>query len=264
MSCDEWEYGQIVLPTAEFTRVRRAVQEADQAIKAEAFELTQRAWQAMTSQESRDPDAYRTAHRHLHVVSEDATADAASAAGDLMTRATHGGKPLRVKKSDVDWPTNRSTVFCAGYDGTVTFDRKASTVIWDVAENNHACDHARDSRVWAALVRALEDVKWTPRTGGAIVGNNEYHRDSYEQGAGGNYTTDGFGPAGAKAGALPRPYQDTKGRWWDQQTRMGRFGFEHKVIEVQPYQPRWGMRQFTPKASGKPKDPCPPKRSGKN
>jgi len=45
-----------------------------------------------------------------------------------------------------------------------------------------------------AFFRALGQVVWTRGTGGEIVGNDEYNRESKASGDGGNFTKQTFGP----------------------------------------------------------------------
>lgn len=88
--------------------------------------------------------------------------------------------------------TNRTTTFRVGWEATITF--KGNEVTWNVPENNHACDHAHEHHIGRAFFAALNKVTWTRGSGGVIVGNNEYSRDSYDVGGGGNYETARFGP----------------------------------------------------------------------
>lgn len=77
-------------------------------------------------------------------------------------------------------------VFRVGSETTITL--KGNTVIWDVPENNHACDHAREHPLAVALFEFLDRrVEWTSRSGGTIVGNDEYNREDDSVGGGGNY-----------------------------------------------------------------------------
>jgi hypothetical protein len=79
-------------------------------------------------------------------------------------------------------------------DGCITLDYKTHCVCWDVPENNRASEHARDELVARALFRALEQIKWVRGSGGTIVGNDEYNRDSRGVGGGGNYEVAYYGP----------------------------------------------------------------------
>lgn len=263
MSCYEWEYGQIVLPSADFARVRRAVQDADQQIKDEAFEVTQRVWSRLSRKERSDTDPYGAGLRRELQNEGSATSAAAQRQAEiaLNRRAWNREWPARVKKTDMDFPTNRTTTFPADSDGTVHFERTSSTATWSVAENNHAVDHARSSPVWSALDRALSKTKWTPRTGGVIAGNDEYRSESVDVGGGANYTTGGYGPAGAGAGAVDEPYEDSKGRWWQPERYVGPHGFSNRVVQVTPARSQFGPTRFVPVPGAKPKDPCPPTRT---
>lgn len=75
---------------------------------------------------------------------------------------------LKVKKSE--------TNFC--FDcATLSFDAKSKTVEWDVAENNHSVDRAREHRIGEAFWGAIRRVKWTSKTGGSIWYTSEYQRE---------------------------------------------------------------------------------------
>lgn len=82
-------------------------------------------------------------------------------------------------------------------EGGFTFNPERRTVTWDVSENNHACERARESLMGKFFFNYLSKVTWTRGTGGVIVGNDEYNRDDRESGGGGNFTKDRFGPQGA-------------------------------------------------------------------
>lgn len=99
--------------------------------------------------------------------------------------------PLKPKKKDFPKATKSTRSFSAE-EASVTFDPKAKTVTWDVGENNRAVERAAETWLAKALFGALNRVTWTARTGGTIVGNDEYNRDSDHPGGGGNYVTREF------------------------------------------------------------------------
>jgi hypothetical protein len=63
-----------------------------------------------------------------------------------------------------------------------------------VIENNHACERAHEDTVVSQFFSMLQRVTWVRGTGGEIVGNDEYNRDSSLAGGGGNYVNYAFGP----------------------------------------------------------------------
>jgi len=79
-------------------------------------------------------------------------------------------------------------------DATVTFTNATKTVGWYVSENNRAVESAHDHWFAKALFAALNKMEWTRGSGGKIIGNDEYNRDSDHEGGGGNYVTFDFHP----------------------------------------------------------------------
>ena len=212
MSRREWEEGTIKLPAAEFARVRQAVADAVTKRNQNIYDKAQEFWKTLTPKQKRDHEAYVKAFEsfeHAHTTTtwhkyggseakSKLPAELAEAIG--ANRFGLHGKPIaRLKKEDLDFPTNRDTTFHGGSysDGTLDFDRSRNTVTWTVSEGNHAVDHARGSDIWEAFDAAMSKVKWTRGTGGSFSGNDEYNQESRESGYGGNYTTAGYGPLGA-------------------------------------------------------------------
>lgn len=228
MSRYNWEHGSIKLPSSEFARVRKAMQDADSGHKEAVFAKTQEVWKGLSRKQQTDPAEYRKActtviHQQLGALSRpgrnsflttdsrDPKATAVLEDALLRMTLTGRGKPVRVTRSDMHFPTNRTTIFHTS-EASISFDRENSTVEWDVPENNHAVERARQDPQAQALFDALESVKWTRGTGGVFTGNDEYNREDNGYGGGGNCCTDAYGPADA-AGAPEHchPYTDSKG-----------------------------------------------------
>lgn len=246
MSRNEWEEGTIKLPTADFARIRKAVQETDAQVRTKALAHTQSFWKGLTRKQQTDKDEYAKALwawsrkqspeggsgwatlRRPDPVDKAAVDEAYS----LLQRRTWSARPTRVQASEVGMPTNRTTTFHAG-EATISFDRATSSVTWHVEENNHAVEHARSSAVGQRLFGELDRTRWTRGTGGALTGNDEYNEDSREHGGGSNYHTGAYGPLGAvQAPTHTRPWTDPQGRRFDVETKVGRYGFVGKVVEV--------------------------------
>ena len=218
MSCSEWEAGTIVLPTAAVTAVKRAVRDAALAHRRRLYEEAKKFWNAL-------PRSYRTdAQRYGRAVSAflygnngrlgELLADLPRWQGvcagndtaftdDLyeLLACSAEGKPRRARLQDLSaacpLPAGADPSYRCGEAGLRFEGRKAH---WRVPENNHAREQAHAHPLAAAFFRALDNVRWTRGSGGDIVGNDEYNRDSDYEDGGANYVTAHYGPDPAVRG----------------------------------------------------------------
>lgn len=192
MSRNEWEAGEIVLPTGEFARVRQAVSDSVRGEKESVYEAGQQFWGGLTPKQKRGGHDYVLALENFmraNPTLPDAFAEAA--------QPDWGEPAKRITRDSIDFPTARTLVFRAGTEGRIIFDRGRPSVSWSSGDNNRAVERAHDTISAGVLFRALGQVKWTRGTGGVLSGNDEYNQDSREDGYGANYATAGFGPRGA-------------------------------------------------------------------
>lgn len=155
------------------------------------FEETQTFWKDLTRKEQTDPAAYNAALNRPLETRRQALESARRSWGshslsphaqelleDLEARLhlRYGAAQARVLKSDISFPTNRTTCFPAG-EGSITFDRNTSSVTFETGENGRVVDRARSSPTGAALFNRLATVKRTRGTGGIFKGNDELNRE---------------------------------------------------------------------------------------
>ncbi|MGX1161030.1 hypothetical protein FBY31_0606 [Arthrobacter sp. SLBN-100] len=219
------QHGEIVLPSAEFAAVRQAVQKATHEHRSKVFGETQAFWKGLTRKEQTDPSAHTAAlrqytdakHKELYAFQDRSSWNRPAKPpfteeflDDVEWRLglPRDGKPARVLKSDLPFPTNRTTSFPAGQEGSVSFDKDSSTVRWSTSENRGATDRAHDSVAGTAFFDRLKTVKWTRNTGGVIMGNNEYAADEGQ----GDSCHVSYGPIGAATEPSScQEYTDSKG-----------------------------------------------------
>lgn len=221
ISCYEWTAGTIILPSKEFAPFRQTIQEADHRRKTELFEETQRFWKSLTRKQQIDPDAYVEAMRAFAWKVEEAT---------WCVQLRRDEKPRRVLRSAFVWPTNRTTEF---YDGdlSIVFDRERHSVAYTVNDNNHAREWAAATEIGQAFDRQIARVRWAHGTGGVLIGNDEYNRDSESVGGGGNYVVAAYGYLGAKEAPMnTQPFVNSKGERVKVEVKSGRTGFIGTVV----------------------------------
>lgn len=100
-------------------------------------------------------------------------------------------KLRKPQKKDFPIAGNNVTSFQAD-DCSLTFDNDAKTIRWQVYENNHAREHAKATVLGTTFYNLMDKITWVRGTGGQIVGNDEYNRDSDHAGGGANYVVATF------------------------------------------------------------------------
>lgn len=194
MSCYEWERGTIYLPSRDYAAFRKKI---IQAWNSRQLELLSAASSAL-------PVIKKACARKKDWEAEDAAYKAALSfwknPQELLSliMKREGAKLVfrSPKKKDIGLkPVSRGCVLYL--DGaSISFGEESASVTWSVEENNHACEDAHSHPIARLLFKELNAINWVRGTGGTIVGNDEYNRDSSYEGGGGNYVTCRFGPLG--------------------------------------------------------------------
>lgn len=223
MTHNDWEHGELVLPSAAVAPLKKHLRETINGFRAEVLAEAKRIRRGIGT---RSPEKY---HREVQAKQLSIAASRGRSAGDrskrvhlaaldlLESTSTHHWQekraPRQVTSEDMTregFPvlTNRSTVYpvvggLSGLlvDGDAFLSITGRTVLWEVQENNRAVEDARDTLAARALFGYLDGIRWTRSTGGYGVGNDEYHQDDREAGGGGNYVTFRYGPLGIAASA---------------------------------------------------------------
>jgi hypothetical protein len=213
MSCYEWEKGEIVLPKTEWANFRKTL------IKEHNERLTNLFNQAVDfhaklvegSKGLRGDDKVKKQKELLGVLSGYRPASGAGHYADrrqdyekihdMLFKAEEGRWERTIltlpKKKDLGLLSLTGDCSINLQDAAIYLRNDSHTVKWVVPENNHACDHARQDPLAQRMFVLLNQVKWTRGSGGTIVGNNEYNRDSEDAYGGGNYVVATYGPESA-------------------------------------------------------------------
>lgn len=218
MSRSESERGTIVIPRAEWSKLKAAVIEAHNAHRMALFETAVALVDklAVAHKGKRGVNWSRAAQDMLHTqratsrerLGENAWGERAREVVELILPYDQETRqpvkrPRKPKKKDLGLLSPRKVKTVDSDLGRITFDDEKHAVTWNVSDNNHACDTSRGHPVGRAFFAALGRVKWTRGSGGKIVGNDEYNREDRREGGGGNYVTSEFGP---KVGAKTRRF----------------------------------------------------------
>lgn len=155
----ETERGEIVLPSSELATVCQAVQKVTHDYQAKVLDETHVLWKGLTRKEETDPTAYTAALSRYTSARQKQFDDAQDRwryqplpphleelTDDLEWRLSlpRGAKPARVLKSDLPFPTIRTTDFPAG-EGSVSFDKERNTVRWSTDSPRHVIDREHSS-----------------------------------------------------------------------------------------------------------------------
>lgn len=115
---------------------------------------------------------------------------------DPTTKAATRHAPRALRKADLAPASLKTKPAMSFEDASFRLDPATRTVSWRVSENNHACDRANEHPLGKLFWSAMGKVEWTRGTGGVLVGNDEYNRENENEGGGGNYVKNRFGPLG--------------------------------------------------------------------
>lgn len=202
MSRYEWEKGEFVIPSAFWAEFKAKVRDAVNASSRErmALALKIHAHMAGNHRSLRGYELCEEARRYVGTIDRASAyvppryseADIFAAIESIQNEAGRLRKPLKK-----DFPVHGNNVASfRDQDCYLEFDNETRKVTWEVFENNHACDAARDSALGKAFFEALRAVRWTRGSGGRIWGNDEYNADSGRgyAGGGGSYNKMTYGP----------------------------------------------------------------------
>lgn len=195
MSNYEWEHAEITLPSAEVAPLKKALREAHNGLR-EAAKV--RAHMLHDQASTRSLKKYRAFLNDLpyprspswNVDDRARLSYAAESLARSIVRAVLDSGAVR-KPTDADVEkvipllTNRSTYIPAishgaCHEGSVTFSGRV--LVWDVDENNHAVEHARESVVGSLLFHLLDRIEWTSGSGGDVTYNSENHLTTTPEG----------------------------------------------------------------------------------
>lgn len=249
MSCYNWERGTITLPSKEWSKFRTGLLKAWNAKLEETYALAKKAHtaakaagkgkrgknrkEAMVAAIDRvcggriehgyfeattrsygyggyDTRRNETAHENWELVCKLLGYDRWDRSDTLKLHAP--------KKKDLGLVATSKSCTLNLPDASVTFDNDTRSVHWSVYENNRAVESANGHWFAVKLWKALDRVTWTRGTGGKIIGNDEYNRDSDYEGGGGNYVTREYrkptkAEERAKAAARRNSYRSSYARW---------------------------------------------------
>lgn len=208
MSCYNWERGTIVIPASEWATFRTEMIRAWNNHLMEMFTLAEGIYDRVSSAvkgkrgENRDKLIKEAVAREcgcsisggcIISFSNATYYDEWEIINPLLLKQVDGKVTLTSpKKSSLNLlPLTKDATIHAP-DFSVSFHNENRTVTWIVEEGNRAVEHAHKHWFAKKLFQKLDSMEWTRGSGGQIVGNDEYNRDSYDEGGGGNYVTHSF------------------------------------------------------------------------
>jgi len=213
MSCNDWEKGEIVIPSAEWAAFKARIREALNKASERQFELATKLHAHLTSPAVKDRklkgyELYNAAEDYVRKAAERPSSfsparytneDATLALRAVVDRS-YSQKTVTVKvkapRKNAFPKYGNNVVTFQGDEHVLHLDNETRTAKWGVHENNRACETARESAIGRAFFSSLDKIKnWTRGSGGKIIGNDEYNQDHTHEGGGANYVKDSYPPA---------------------------------------------------------------------
>jgi hypothetical protein len=192
MSCYEWEFGQITLPTRQYASFRKEFIKGYNSIQLRQKHDKLTAWYRLAVLRAKGKRGFDYKKFMLDFCNSYAEEEMVEKLFTIDSNGKRKSKPVVPTKKMFNFVNTQEHCFNLQEAG-ITFDKTTHSVSWSVSENNHACESAHNLPEAKLLFRMLSNVKWVRGTGGVIVGNDEYNRDSYEDGGGSNYPKITFG-----------------------------------------------------------------------
>ena len=221
MSTYEWESGSIKIPAKEWSKFRTTIIKASNDLKIRGFELAKALYPKVkkTKPENQWTDVLYTVFEAERISSEDERYDIVRSllySYDPELRKQVLRRPMKSNLGLL--PTSKSCNVRCG-EACISLNNESKSVIWEVPENNHACDTARAHSLAKEMFRLLNEITWTRGSGGTIIGNDEYNRESDYAGGGGNYVKSEFSMKASKAMRTARrtssyDFRGAKGGRW--------------------------------------------------
>lgn len=217
MSRRENEEGTLKIPTAAWSGLKKSLQECLQRMVERDFEQAMQLHTAVAELKKGKrnfdlkAELVKEADRHKQVpgrygmeselVYPFITVGSYQLARWLISE--DGKSLLKPKKKDFPFPNSKTLSFDQG-PLSIRLDQEAKTLTWSVDEGNHNVEEAHGSELGKQCLRLLKHVTWTRGSGGTFVGNDEYNEEGGrgQEGGGGNYVTERFGPLGE-----PEPFR---------------------------------------------------------
>lgn len=190
MSKYEWESGSIIIPTKEWSNFRTALVTEWNKSQDKLF-LDALATLKTIKEQNKGKRGVNWRDVTCRYVEEKFEYDDAH---EILRLILSNGKLITPKKKDLKiYPVSKSAAIMTGDRVTITLKNETHTVHYNVPDNNHACSDARNLPIVRKMFTLLNKITWTRGSGGEIIGNDEYNRDSECDGGGGNYVKDSYG-----------------------------------------------------------------------
>lgn len=204
MSKYEWEKGSIVVPYRQWPGFRSTILRLWENDRRHAYDTYCRLRKEVMYRARGLRGQARKNAMEKTVLGDVVAARAEELQREMVWRICRTDRTKKMVRADFDLPVQKTQDRTMWRDDwSLSLTNASRTILWSVEENNHAVDHAHNDQFVKKVFRLLDNIVWTRGSGGVIFGNDEYNRDAWGEGEGGNYVTRHYGPEGKKR--LTRP-----------------------------------------------------------